>query len=633
MKASIVFFVLAVLPFVCIADDKPGLSSHDFFTYPHISNVRISPDGTHIAALFNKDDKQLLFVRDYSNPESQPAVISVYNHNLRRLVWANDNRIIVAADIEKGRNRDRFVYVILDKDGSNMRYLTKSDKGARIISTLPNDPEFVLAEIWSDRHRDFPAVYKLGIGKRKLKSLVQTSVHNVDHWMSDVNGNIRLGVGYRADEKLIFARPNGKKWKIIKRRHYTNDPVFYPFVVYGDNKAYVASSHEGDKVSLYRYDLTKNHFEKRILRHEMVDITDIDFDPYEEKLLSVNYVVNIPEHTVLDPDFKSVQMQIDAAIPGRVNRVTSRSRDNQKLIVWSSSDVESGEYYFLDKKQNRLEFIGARYPQLAGRPLAKTQGIFYPAKDGMKIYGFISMPAGATSKNLPLVVLVHGGPHARVMSKYDARVQFLTSRGYLVFQPNFRGSTGYGNAYTVSGYKQWGQKMQTDVDDGVEQLIDNGLVDPKRICIMGSSYGGYSALMGVALRPDLYQCAISFAGVTDLNTLYISKGYSPVNRALIGGDAKLRKRYSPINMADAIQKPVLLAHGSSDRVVSINHSKRMASALKSRKRDVTFMRFKKEKHGFDKVKNAVKFYDAVEAFLNRNIGELEEIMGEVSEEI
>jgi dipeptidyl aminopeptidase/acylaminoacyl peptidase len=351
----------------------------------------------------------------------------------------------------------------------------------------------------------------------------------------------------------------------------------------------------------------------------MVDLDDISYSRLKDTVQYAIFTFDKTELHFFDEQLGRDYLAVSQALPGMTNLIVSQSADEKRLIIFSSSSSNPGSYFLFDRENKKLKYLGSRYPDLEKTSLSKTTGTRYKARDGMTLYGYISYPVTYNGTPCPMVVLVHGGPYARDKNEFNTWVQFLTNRGYVVFQPNFRGSTGYGIAYLKSGFKQWGLAMEDDIIDGVKILIDGKVADPSKVCIMGASYGGYAALMGVAKYPDVFCCAISFAGISDLNKLMIQEG-NYLNRILIGDDISDRKASSPITYADKIDRPVLLAHGTADTTVYHSQSDDMYDALKLAKKDVTFLKLKKETHHLEDIKNRVTLFEAIDKFLDKHMG-------------
>jgi dipeptidyl aminopeptidase/acylaminoacyl peptidase len=611
--------------FIARAESKPEnlIPIHDLMQDPLIDQVRLSPDGKTIASLYNNNDRIVILVKDLTS-DSEPVFINVENHDVKWIKWKSNERIIAGTLVEKGLWHDYYALLVMDKNGGNMRHLISDYQVGDIIDILPDDPDHIVVEELSFEHQEFPEVYKVSVGKYREEMRIQESVFNVDHWMTDANGNIRMRVKSLPDKRIFDAKLADGSWKTIYEGNYVKDPLFEPLAVGKTGIAYVLSRHENDKAALYEYDIATQKFGRQLFKHDSVDVGGIYYSRLKDTVEYATFTNDKNEHHFFDDELSKDYLSASQALPGAVNLIAGHSDDEKRLVIYSRKGKNSGSYYLFDREKKKLTFLGSRYPGLEKISLSEPKCIKYNARDGMTIYGYLSFPVTFDgSAPFPMVVLVHGGPHARDTNEFDPWVQFLTNRGYVVFQPNFRGSAGYGDAYWKSGYKQWGLAMEDDVIDGVKILINGKVADKNRICIMGGSYGGYAALMGVAKYSDMFCCAVSIAGVSDLNRYLIDQRFKGntnyYNHILIGDDISERKANSPINYADRIICPVFLAHGTEDKTVYYSQSADMYSALKGAKKAVTFLKLKDETHYIEDIKSRVNLFEEIEKFLDINM--------------
>jgi len=322
-----------------------------------------------------------------------------------------------------------------------------------------------------------------------------------------------------------------------------------------------------------------------------------------------------------------LQTSVDAALPQRINQLSGDPRG--RLLIHSYADVDPGRWYVLDTDGMKMWHAATFKPKVDSNKMLPMGTIEYRAMDGLSIPAYLTRPASAGAP-APLVVLIHGGPHLRDRWRWDEEVQVLAGSGYAVFQPQFRGSTGFGRRFETAGYGQWGRAMQDDITAGVKHLVEQKIADPQRICIVGASYGGYAALWGLVKTPELYKCGISFAGVADIE--HMLKDWSDRNadaavrefqRSRIGNPAQDVQRLdevSPLKHAARIQVPLLLAHGEDDKRVPISHSRKMMAALTEHGKPFEWLMFEEEGHGLHYTKNRRRYYEAVLAFLSKHIG-------------
>jgi dipeptidyl aminopeptidase/acylaminoacyl peptidase len=331
-----------------------------------------------------------------------------------------------------------------------------------------------------------------------------------------------------------------------------------------------------------------------------------------------------------DPKIEARQTALTRAFPGRRVKLLDRSNDSKRVIVKVDSPMHPAVFYLVDFATGKADIAGESYPGLAGVTLGEVRFIDYAARDDVEIPAFLTLPPGLGEKNLPLVVLPHGGPHAHDTGDFNWWTQFLATRGYAVLQPQFRGSTGYGAAHRKAGYGQWGGLMQDDVTDGVKAMIKNGLADPARICIAGASYGGYAALAGAAFTPEMYACAISVNGISDLPALlgYLRKraetdfsdSFSLLQDQIGPAYESDVVARSPARAADSVRAPILLLHGADDTVVPISQAEAMDRALNEAGKTHTLVRLPGEDHWLSRSATRTQVLEEMERFLARYLG-------------
>ena len=359
------------------------------------------------------------------------------------------------------------------------------------------------------------------------------------------------------------------------------------------------------------------------------DVTGTYVDAYTGSIIGM-YIGGIrPKLKWLDSTAEQRFNSVQHAFENQHVEVYGWTADGSKTLARVQTPSTPPMYYVVDFKTHRADIAAEEYPALAGVPLGETKAVTYKARDGTTIPAYLTTPPAKAGSAVPLVVLPHGGPTARDYLEFDWLVQFLASRGYAVLQPQFRGSTGFGEAFREAGYQQWGRLMQDDVTDGVRAMIEQGVADPHRICIVGaSSYGGYAALVGVAFTPDLYACAASISGIADLSTLirervpfYATASTASSDwKAHIGGagDKELKER-SPLYSASSIKVPVLVIYGTADAIVPNEQSERMAQALTDSGKTVTLVKLQGEDHWLSRSATRIEVLRQLEQFLAKHL--------------
>jgi dipeptidyl aminopeptidase/acylaminoacyl peptidase len=396
----------------------------------------------------------------------------------------------------------------------------------------------------------------------------------------------------------------------------------------------VQTSMNGDKSRIALLDLATGDDVRTIAADDSCDVWNswwapqVMRDPTTHDVQAVGFDYLIPRWTVIDPAVKD-----DFAALGRLGRgaftIDSRDDADRLWVVRYVSPSQPPNYVLYDRATRTTEPIFDTMPALNGVALTTTRPVTYAARDGLVIPAYLTLPAGVEPRNLPFVIMPHGGPWARDSYGFDPWVQLLANRGYAVLQPNFRGSVGYGKAFLNASTEQWGVgAMQHDLTDGVRWAVAEGIADPKRVAIMGGSYGGYATLAGIAFTPDLYACAVDIVGPSNVATLFESMPpYWKVRKVRwrlrvgdVEGDAEFNRRISPLFHADAIRAPLLIGHGANDPRVKLSESEAIAAALRERNLPVTLVVYPDEGHGFVRPENNLDFVGRVEEFLARYLG-------------
>jgi dipeptidyl aminopeptidase/acylaminoacyl peptidase len=352
------------------------------------------------------------------------------------------------------------------------------------------------------------------------------------------------------------------------------------------------------------------------------------FDPAHHNLIGYYALVGDEgRYTFFDPVDQELWDGVRKAYPGQGVELVSWSDDHRKMVVRVDSPTDGAAYAVVDLNTREARWLGGEYDKLSPADIAPVKPVHFKAADGLELSGYLTIPRGARAKSLPLVVFPHGGPAARDQLGFDWWAQAMASRGYAVLQVNFRGSDGYGWKFLSAGFGEWGRKMQTDLSDGVRYLANQGMIDPKRVCIVGASYGGYAALAGAALDPGVYSCAVSYAGVSDMrrfNSWVASHdGFAAQRYFLRFLGAESMKdpslaQVSPASHIDKIAIPVLLIHGTDDTVVPLEQSRIMADALKAAGKPVQFVILDSTDHWLTNGDTRLAMLKATIAFLEKN---------------
>ena len=402
-------------------------------------------------------------------------------------------------------------------------------------------------------------------------------------------------------------------------------PLFFTF----DNKYIYAASNLGrDKSAIVKYDIANGKELKVLYEHPEVDVYGLSYSKKRKELTSISYTTWKRQREFLDKDVEALYKRLEKELGTDLEIViTGMNKNEDKFLVRTYSDRSLGAYYFYDLNSDNLSKLADVSPWLNEDDMVEMKPISYKSRDGLTINGYLTLPKGKEPKNLPVVINPHGGPWARDGWGFNPEVQFLANRGFAVLQMNFRGSTGYGKAFWEASFKQWGKKMQDDITDGVQWLIEEGIADPDRIGIYGGSYGGYATLAGLVFTPDLYTCGVDYVGVSNLFTFFNSippywKPHLEKWYEMVGNpekDSLLLVEISPVFHVDKIKAPLFVAQGKHDPRVNIEESNQIVEALKKKGIDVPYMVKEDEGHGFHNEENRFDFYEAMEKFLVKHL--------------
>lgn len=613
-----------------------------FFRNARFTGPVISPDAKRLAVHFSQDGREMLVVR--ALPDGQPTPIVQLpdpEARLRWLRWVSEDRLLFSVEepLRSGgpppRPRRSRLYAI-DADGSGHLHLARNWVKAiligrgefqwedQVVDFLDSDPDHVLISIRKPTD-SYPGVYRLDVSDGGLKPVVPR-LDGVYQWYSDHEGQVRAGYGYEHEKYRLFARADAKKkFEPISEYEWAEDHVHFEGFSFEPQKIYVAKAGEDGVDSLYEYDLTTKTLGPEVFSYPKFNVPAwLEFSDERRVLAEVGYFAEGPERHFLDTEAARVQEILDKALPGTFNRITSESRDGSIAVVRSTSDTQAPRYHLFDRNKKTLAFLFSSLPALDYESLAPMQAVSYKARDGLTIPGYLTLPKDGPSQGLPAVVYPHGGPSARDIRGFDLVTQYLAALGFAVLQPNYRGSTGYGEDHLAAGLQEWGLAMQDDITDGVDWLVESGVADPARVCIYGASYGGYAALMGLVKTPEKFRCAAAYAAPTDLVMLLKhGRGYlfSDQNVPYIGSTSKDRQRLqetSPLQNVDRIRAPVLLAHGEDDDRVHVAHSTKLAKALKKAGKPVEITIIPDEAHSFRDEARRIEYYARLGSFLLEN---------------
>jgi len=595
----------------------------DFFKNPESTGYDLSPDGEHLAFLKPWQNRLNVHVQKIGE-EEVTRITSATERDIAGYIWANNERIAYVQDTAGDEN---FRVYAVDIDGSDSKELTPFEKvRASIIDELENDPEHMLIDMNKRDARVFD-VYRINISTGKMEMIAQNP-GNITGWMTDHDGNLRIALTTDGVNTSVLYRDTEKddfQALITTSFKETLNPLFFTF----DNKnLYVASNIGRDKEAIYEYDVKNKKNIRLLYEHPEVDVNSLMKSDKRKKITGTYYYTEKLYYHFFDEDREQLQAELEKRLPGVEVRVSSMSKDETKVLVRTFSDRSQGAYYYLNRNTNEFMKLADLSLWLNEDELSEMKPVSYTSRDGLTIHGYLTLPRGFKPKNLPVVILPHGGPWSRDTWGFIPEVQFLANRGYAVLQMNFRTSTGYGRKFWEAGFKQNGMAIQDDITDGVNWLIDQRIADPERVGIMGGSYGGYCTLAGLAFTPDLYACGVDYVGISSWFTILegIPPYWEPMKEMfyeMVGHpekDKELLEKTSPLFHADKIKAPLFVAQGANDPRVNKIESDQIVEAVKKQGVEVEYMVKENEGHGFHNEENRFDFYRAMEKFLAKHLG-------------
>jgi dipeptidyl aminopeptidase/acylaminoacyl peptidase len=624
-------------------DDGSRLRVEAFARLPEYTDMDLSPDGSRLAAVINRGGQTTVFTRTVTDPKIYP-LLSTDNktHKVNWIKWANDDHVVVSVRFPSQLNATggtKFtssrMLVAKWNDPSTFRAIIPPDEEAlfipqfqdRVVDWLPEEEDWIIVAVDLDVPLSL-SLYKFRISKDGKKVVSAASGGRIVDWVLDGNHVPRVYTNFQDNEYRINYRPQADSsyklgWKFDA---YSEDEVTPLAFAKDPDTLYVTANKDGYR-ALFSVDLSAEDLPMTLVHARS------GYDVPERLLRSTwrGGVVGVlspgddSSYHLWDEEYAAFDGSINRALPDTENFIIDMSHDGTAYLLYVVGSDTPGRFYYGDRETKQVSVVGSSYPMLEGLDLPEMKRVSYAARDGLEIEAFLTLPLDVEAKDLPTIILPHGGPIAADTDHFDYWTQFFANRGYAVLQMNFRGSSGYGHDFMMAGMKSWGLQMQDDIHDGLKWMIDQEITDKNRVCIVGGSYGGYAALMGVAKAPDLFKCAVSFAGISDLEMLVKnSRRYadSKLVQATIGHlrqDRDKLRANSPRRLAGAIEAPILLAHGDADRVVPVEQSELMAKALEEAGKTFQLLVFEDGDHHLSKEEHRLRLFRMMDLFLARHL--------------
>jgi dipeptidyl aminopeptidase/acylaminoacyl peptidase len=632
------------LPVVAAASDLVPVQ--DFARRPQLSMPRLSPTGEYLAVSMDDDtgDSHALVIYKVSDMTSPVSMLRLPKFELPvGIKWVSATRLIVEKGKEYGSVDKPFStgeILATDFDGTHQDYLfgpkvmlgkrastRPMDRGWGSVAGVPeqaNDHFFMSARMWDSE--DHSWLYDVDATK------------NTRHLAGDIDvGNLDFMVG--ADGQAHFAFGNNSNFNYVVYHHQSNGwaPLsaaqvgdhFRPIRVAPDSRhIYAYYSVGGEAQALVEQDETGAD-RRTLAKDDFGSMDDLMWTPSPKKPFAAVSATGIPKAIYTDSALPSAKlhMALSLKFPGEFVDFINYSEDGGELLFSVSSDKDPGTYYLIDTQHYKVRKLFSAEAWIDPAKMAERRPMRFKASDGTELEAILTVPRGQDLANLPMVLLPHGGPHGVSDNWFfDEDAQFLASRGYLVLQVNYRGSGGRGYNFTTSGYLKWGTRIQADLIDGVKWAEAEHYADPTRVCVFGASFGGYSAMMTAIRAPDVFKCAVGYAGIYDLRMMYEKgdiqeekSGRSYLQTVIGRNDADLDAN-SPDKLADKIQVPVLLVHGEDDKRAPFAQAKAMRAALEAAHKPYEWLSKPGEGHGFYNEQNNIEFYTRLQTFIAKYIG-------------
>lgn len=635
------------------------LPVEDFAREPHTSRARLSSDGKNLAFLRDFNGRTMIHVADLQNnaltrlDPGDALLVNDVPKEVGSYTWISDRRLMLVTTVLDAT----YGVVAVNLDGNGARPISGYEdnkitlNGTKLFASEVihafNDRNHTVLML--DRHEggagnpNRPDIIKVntltGVATTVLKNPGEVSRFGLDH-----QGVARFGVLSRGDQSGAIYRAGEKEpWQTVlplKKRDGQMHPLGFDAT---NSRIFVSDLTSDRRWAVFNLDPVTGERSEPLFSDPKYDVIPERYSPaidgvalagpifseQKQTLAGIRYYTESPRVKWIDPDFIKFQAAADKRFPNTVNLLVDQSRDGRRLLWLVFSDQDPGSYHLLDLDQRSFRLMGVLRPWIDPAKMASTLAVKYAARDGLEINGYLTVPVGHQPKGLPLVVMPHGGPWVRDVWGYDPLVQLLANRGYAVLQMNYRGSTGYGDKLYQEARREIGGKIQDDIEDATRWAIAAGVADPQRIAIMGASYGGYSTLFGLGRSPGLYRCGIALMAVSDWSAFLEDSDIAEYRlssrywREQLGDPEKDKEKLraaSPVNFAGGITAPLLIIHGKEDQRVPQDQAKRMISALEKVGRKPESLFLAGVGHSYGRQKDRVQIYNAVVAFLEKNLG-------------
>jgi dipeptidyl aminopeptidase/acylaminoacyl peptidase len=617
---------LAGAPALVRAEQPPLIPRDVLFGNPERVSPKLSPDGKRLAWIA-PDKKNVLQVWVKTVGKDDDKVVTAdKKRGIRRYLWAEDNRTLLYLQDNDG-DENFHVYGVDLASGNVRDYTPFQGVRASPEGTNPSFPDEILVGL-NLRDRHLFDVYRITLSTGAVR-LDTENPGDVVGWKTDPGFRIRAAEVATPDggTEIRIRDDVTSPWKSFLK--VGPDEILNLVDFTADGKSVILVSSIGRDTAAVVERNVATGAEKLIAASPEVDAEDVFVHPTKYIVQAVSFAPGRASWTVVDPSVKADFDAITKLSDGDFFVVNRDAADDVWLVAFTR-DSGPVRYYAWDRTEKKGTFLFVHQPKLEGLALASMKPVVIRSRDGFNLNAYLTLPVGIPPKNLPMILFVHGGPWARDTWGYNPYAQWFANRGYACLQVNYRGSTGYGKKFLNAGNRQWGLKMHDDLIDAVNWAVKEGIADPKKVAIMGGSYGGYAALAGVTFTPETFACSVDIVGPSNLKTLIASipPYWKPLRATFdvrMGNvddpkDAELIRNASPLFKADKIVRPLLIGQGANDPRVNVKESEQIVEAIEKNKGSVTYVLYPDEGHGFARPENRIDFNARAERFLANCLG-------------
>jgi len=617
--------ILIILLLACNGESNVAVIPVDnFFKSQDKATYRLSPDGKSISYLKLQNKKQNLFVEDLATGKST-QLTQLIEKNISFYSWVSNDELIYYKEKEGSRYKaDLF---IINKEGKNERQLSVDGKTRiRILEDKLIDNNYLLV-LSNKRDSTVSDVYRLNVRDGKM-NMVSRNPGNITGWMTDSKGKVRLASSSEGGKETLLVRQNeGEPFKPMVTINFKT--TFRP-IAFSENEPniiYAISDIDRDKSALVEVDCLTGKERRVLFANDTLNAVDAQYSKNRGEMDYVVYESWKKQKHYLNANAKAFYRKLDKLLPNTESRIVDRDKSEKVFVVRTFTDRNPGSYYLYTAANGKLKKLTDINSAINEAQMCEMKPIKYTSRDGLEINGYLTLPLNSSGKNLPVVVIPHNGPGSRNSWEFNAETQFLANRGYAVFQVNYRGSSGYGKNFYAAGFKQWGGKVQDDIDDGVMWLITERIANPEKVAIYGTSFGGFIALNSAIKSPKLYKCAASNSGVLNLFNYLISippyfRNNLQMHYDIVGNpgtDADYMRQASPVFHADKIKVPIFITQNIKDPRINPSDAIRLVKELKKRNVPVTYYEKEDSPFSANREESRKKVYAALEQFLESNL--------------